>query len=95
MKETRQALAAAQDRRAQIELELVRRQSDLKHLDENCRKELGLPVEEVARQVAAPGHVAAPVEAVPAEGAAAAGGEAAAETAETAAASRRGPAADR
>jgi len=32
---------AAQEQRAQIELELVRRQSDLKHLDETSRKELG------------------------------------------------------
>ncbi len=32
---------AAQERRAQFEVELVRKQSDLKHLDETSRKELG------------------------------------------------------
>lgn len=60
VKEVRQELAAAQERRAQIELELVRRQSDLKHLDENCRKELGLPVTEAAQQLAAPQAEGAP-----------------------------------
>ncbi|MCX7605564.1 MAG: chromosome segregation protein SMC [Bryobacteraceae bacterium] len=54
VKETRQRLAEAQERRAQIELELVRRQSDLRHLDENCRKELGLPVLDVAAQLDVP-----------------------------------------
>jgi chromosome segregation protein len=48
VKATRVELAAAQERRAQIELELVRRQSDLKHLDENCRRDLGIPVVEAA-----------------------------------------------
>lgn len=48
VKATRQSLAEAHDRRGQIELELVRRQSDLKHLDENCRKDLGMPVLEAA-----------------------------------------------
>ena len=38
----------AQERRSEIELELVRKQSDLKHLDETSRKELNLAAEEVA-----------------------------------------------
>ncbi len=52
VKATRLLLAEAQDRRAQIELALVRRQSDLKHLDENCRKDLGVPVLEAAARLA-------------------------------------------
>ena len=52
VKAVRLQLAEAQERRAQIELELVRRQSDLKHLDENCRKELGVPVAEAVRLLA-------------------------------------------
>ncbi|MFZ5926000.1 MAG: chromosome segregation protein SMC [Acidobacteriota bacterium] len=52
VKATRMLLAEAQDRRGQIELELVRRQSDLRHLDENCRKDLGIPVLEAASRLA-------------------------------------------
>jgi len=37
----------AQERRAQIELELVKRQSDLKHLDETSRKDLNVPISEL------------------------------------------------
>jgi len=59
VKAARQQLAEAQERRAQIELELVRRQSDLKHLDENCRKELGVPVAEAAHRLAQPRPAAA------------------------------------
>ncbi|MCL4796355.1 MAG: chromosome segregation protein SMC [Bryobacteraceae bacterium] len=40
--------AAAQEMRTTVELELVRRQSELKFLDETCRKELGAPVTELA-----------------------------------------------
>ena len=41
---------AAQERRAQVEVELVLKQSDLKHLDETSRKELG----EAASAIASP-----------------------------------------
>jgi chromosome segregation protein len=51
VKATRLQLAEAHDRRAQVELDLVRRQSDLKHLDENCRKDLGMPVLEAAARL--------------------------------------------
>lgn len=40
--------AAAQEKRTSIELELVRRQSELKYLDESCRKDLNVPVTELA-----------------------------------------------
>lgn len=60
VKETRLRLAEAQDRRAQIEVDLVRRQSDLKHLDENCRKELGVPVLEAAACLVLKQEAAAP-----------------------------------
>jgi chromosome segregation protein len=39
---------AAQEKRGEIELELVRKQSELKYLDETCRKELGVGAPEVA-----------------------------------------------
>lgn len=39
---------AAQERRAEIELELVRKQGDLKYLDETARKELSIAAAEVA-----------------------------------------------
>jgi chromosome segregation protein len=42
--------AEAQERRSQIELELVRRQSELKFLDETCRKDLNIAVSELASQ---------------------------------------------
>ena len=38
---------AAQERRSQIELDLVRKQAELKFLDETSRKELGVPAEEL------------------------------------------------
>ena len=41
---------AAQEKRSQTEVELVKRQSELKFLDETSRKELNAPVEELARQ---------------------------------------------
>jgi chromosome segregation protein len=61
VKATRLLLAEAHDRRAQIELDLVRRQSDLKHLDENCRKDLGIAVEEAASSLALRQEAAAEV----------------------------------
>lgn len=39
---------AAQEKRTTVELELVRRQSELKFLDETCRKDLNVPVAELA-----------------------------------------------
>jgi chromosome segregation protein len=39
---------AAQERRAEIELELVRKQSELKYLDETARKELNIAASEIA-----------------------------------------------
>lgn len=44
----RQEVAAAREKRGAIELELVRRQSELKFLDETCRKDLHVPVAELA-----------------------------------------------
>ena len=41
-------MQAAQERRSQIELELVRKQAELKYLDETSRKELSIPAEELA-----------------------------------------------
>ncbi len=85
VKATRQSLAEAHDRRGRIELDLVRRQSDLRHLDENCRKDLGIPVLEAAGVLALRQDAAA--EADPgspggAAGAEPAGGQAAAAPAE-------------
>jgi chromosome segregation protein len=48
LKQLRITVQAAQERRSQIELELVRKQSELKFLDETSRKELGIPSEELA-----------------------------------------------
>jgi len=48
IKSTRAASAEAQEKRSQIELELVRRQSELKFLDETCRKDLNIPVAQLA-----------------------------------------------
>ena len=39
---------AAQERRSEIELELVKKQAELRYLDETSRKELGVPASEVA-----------------------------------------------
>jgi chromosome segregation protein len=53
---------SAQEQRSNLELELVRRQSDLKHLDETSRKELGLAASEVTRElIAAMAHSVAEV----------------------------------
>jgi chromosome segregation protein len=48
LKQLRVNVQAAQERRSQIELELVRKQAELKYLDETSRKELGLPAEDLS-----------------------------------------------
>jgi chromosome segregation protein len=52
LKRLRQSAATAYDSRNQIELELVRRQSELKFLDETSRKDLSIPVAELAAEMA-------------------------------------------
>ncbi len=47
LKQLRMSVQAAQEARSQIELDLVRKQSELKFLDETSRKELGSPAEEL------------------------------------------------
>jgi chromosome segregation protein len=71
LKRLRQSAAIATEARSQVELELVRRQSELKFLDETSRKDLSIPVAELAAEMA---HAA--VEAAKAEAAQAEGGEA-------------------
>lgn len=44
----RLSAASLSEKRQQAEVELVRKQSDLKHLDEMCHKELGIAVAELA-----------------------------------------------
>jgi chromosome segregation protein len=48
LKQLRANVQAAQERRSQIELDLVRKQAELKYLDETSRKELGLGAEELS-----------------------------------------------
>jgi chromosome segregation protein len=48
LKGLRAAVQETQERRSQIEIDLVRKQAELKYLDETSRKELGCPVEELA-----------------------------------------------
>jgi len=48
LKLLRTDVQSAQERRSQIELELVRKQAELKYLDETSRKELNAPLEELA-----------------------------------------------
>ncbi|MEK7750966.1 MAG: chromosome segregation protein SMC, partial [Acidobacteriota bacterium] len=48
LREMRVAHQAAQERRAQIELDLVKRQAELKYLEETCRKELSASLGELA-----------------------------------------------
>ena len=50
LKQLRTEAQAAQEKRSQIELELVKRQAELKYLDETSRKELNAPLEELAQQ---------------------------------------------
>jgi chromosome segregation protein len=47
LKRLRTDLQAAQEKRSHIEVELVKRQAELKFLDETSRNELGIPVEEL------------------------------------------------
>ncbi|MCX6591594.1 MAG: chromosome segregation protein SMC [Acidobacteria bacterium] len=51
MKTLRATAQQLAERRSQIEIELVRRQSDLKHLEENCRNQLDLSAAEVSAAV--------------------------------------------
>lgn len=46
----RVAVQEAQDKRTQVEIHLVQLQSDLKHLDENARKDLAAPASELIRE---------------------------------------------
>ncbi len=48
LRQLRIDVQAAQEKRSQIELELVKKQAELKYLDETCRKELNAPLEELA-----------------------------------------------
>ena len=48
LKGLRAAVQETQEKRSQIEVDLVRKQAELKYLDETSRKELGCPVEELA-----------------------------------------------
>ena len=52
LKRQRQGAAIALEARSQVELELVRRQSELKFLDETSRKDLNIPVAELAAKMA-------------------------------------------
>jgi chromosome segregation protein len=47
LKTLRLAVQLSQEKRSQVEVELVRKQAELKFLDETSRKELGTPVEEL------------------------------------------------
>ncbi|HLG96012.1 MAG TPA: chromosome segregation protein SMC [Bryobacteraceae bacterium] len=48
LKQLRAGAQASQEKRSQIELELVKKQAELKYLDETSRKELNAPLEELA-----------------------------------------------
>ena len=48
LRQLRIDVQAAQEKRSQIELELVKKQAELKYLDETSRKELNAPLEELA-----------------------------------------------
>ena len=45
---SRQELQAASDRRSQVELHLVKKQAELKYLEETCNKQLGCTLQQVA-----------------------------------------------
>ena len=49
LKVLRMEVQAAHERRSQIELDLVKRQAELKYLDETSRKELNAPLDELAQ----------------------------------------------
>ena len=48
LKGLRAAVQEMQEKRSQIEIDLVRKQAELKYLDETSRKELGCPVEQLS-----------------------------------------------
>ena len=48
LKGLRSAVQEMQEKRSQIEIDLVRKQAELKYLDETSRKELGCPVEDLS-----------------------------------------------
>jgi chromosome segregation protein len=48
LKQLRATAQQTQEKRSQIEIDLVRKQAELKYLDETSRKELGCPVEELS-----------------------------------------------
>ncbi len=48
LRQLRLDVQAAQEKRSQVELELVKKQAELKYLDETSRKELNAPLEELA-----------------------------------------------
>jgi chromosome segregation protein len=50
LKTMRAAVQESQEKRSQIEVELVRKQAELKYLDETSRKELNTPVAELAAE---------------------------------------------
>jgi len=54
LKATRQELQTVSDRRSAHELDLVRKQAEMKYLDETCRKELSVAVEELAKDESLP-----------------------------------------
>jgi chromosome segregation protein len=70
LKRLRQSASTAVGSRSQIELELVRRQSEMKFLDETSRKDLSIPVAELAAEMAHAVVETAKAEAEAAEGAA-------------------------
>lgn len=51
LKISRQAVAELTERRQQVEVELVRKKSDLAHLEETCQKELAMPLAELSAAV--------------------------------------------
>jgi chromosome segregation protein len=53
LKALRVETQAAQERRSEIELELVKKRAELKYLDETSRKELNAPASEIAAEIAA------------------------------------------
>jgi chromosome segregation protein len=52
LRQARAEVQTASERRGQIELELVKRQAELKYLDETCRKELNLGIAELSSELA-------------------------------------------
>ncbi len=50
LQQLRQTTQARQEARTKLELDLVKRQAELRFLDETCQKELGIPVAELATE---------------------------------------------